>query len=184
MIPRRFRLLLLACFFALPFGLLAQALDPAIQAKVDAHITQIVALAADPAIVQAVRDQNAATPAEYSAVTQEKWKALPVLDPFVRSFTRNPAATVLKAKKSEFVTEAFVSDAAGLKVAFLAKTSNWSHKGKPKHEKPLAGATWQGPVEVDESTGQQQLQVAVPVLDGGKPIGSLVVGLSVTKLSS
>jgi hypothetical protein len=29
----------------------------------------------------------------------------------------------------------------------------------------------------------QQVQVAVPVVDGGKPVGSLVVGLSLTKLS-
>ncbi|MEN9840920.1 MAG: hypothetical protein RL376_720, partial [Verrucomicrobiota bacterium] len=171
-------------FFALPLGLLAQSLDPAIQAKVDAQITQIVALAADPALVQAVREQNAATPADYAAMTKEKWKTLPVLDPFVRAFTRNPAAAAIKARKTEFVTEAFVSDAAGLKVAFLAKTTSFSHKGSPKHEKPLASETWQGPVEVDESTGQQQLQVAVPILDAGKPIGSLVVGLSLTKLSS
>ena len=39
------------------------------------------------------------------------------------------------------------------------------------------------PVEVDESSGMQQIQLAVPVLDGGKPIGSLVVGISITKLS-
>ncbi len=184
MIPSRYRLLLLVGFFALPFGLIAQALDPAIQTKVDAQISQIVTLAADPAIVQAVREQNASTPADYTAMTKEKWKSLPVLDPFVRSYSRNPAAEVLRAKKSKFASEAFLSDAAGLKVAFLTKTTNFSHKGSPKHEKPLANETWQGPVEVDESTGQQQLQVAVPVLDGGKPIGSLVIGLSLTKLSS
>jgi hypothetical protein len=183
MISRLLRLLSFS-LCALPISLFAQGLEPAVQAKVNTQITQVVALAADPAVVQAVRDQNAALPADYAAMTQEKWKALPILEPFVRSFTRNPAAAVIKAKKTEFVTEAFLSDAAGLKVAFLAKTSNWSHKGKAKHDKPLAGETWQGPVEVDESTGQQQIQVAVPVLDGGKPIGSLIVGLSLTKLSS
>jgi hypothetical protein len=47
----------------------------------------------------------------------------------------------------------------------------------------MQGKPWQGPVEVDESSGQQQLQIAVPVLDGGKPIGSLVVGLSLSKLA-
>jgi hypothetical protein len=81
------------------------------------------------------------------------------------------------------VSEAFVSGADGGKVAFLGKTSNWSHKGKPKHDQPMSGKTWQGQVEVDESSGLQQVQVAVPVLDGGKPIGSLVVGLSVGKLA-
>jgi hypothetical protein len=92
-------------------------------------------------------------------------------------------ADFLKAKKTEAVSEAFVSGAEGTKVAFLAKTSGWSHKGKPKHDLPMSGKTWQGAVEVDESTGLQQVQVAVPVIDGGKPIGSLVVGLSLAKLS-
>jgi hypothetical protein len=101
----------------------------------------------------------------------------------VRGFTKNPVGQFLKSKKSEVVTEAFVSDAAGLKVGFIAKTSGWSHKGKPKHDVPMTGKHWQGPVEVDESSGQQQLQVSVPVVDGGKPIGSLVVGLSATKLA-
>lgn len=144
---------------------------------------QIVAWAAEPAIVEAVRAHNAALPPEQAALTQEKWRAATVLDPVVRGFTKNPAGVFLKSKKTDIVTEAFVSDAAGLKVAFIAKTSNWSHKGKDKHDVPMTGKTWQGPVEVDESSGQQQLQVAVPVLDGGKPIGSLVVGLSVTKLA-
>jgi hypothetical protein len=107
---------------------------------------------------------------------------LSVIDPFVRSLTKNPAAEVLKAKKGEVVSEAFVSGADGGKVAFLGKPTNWSHKGKPKHEQPLSGKTWQGPVEIDESSGLQQVQVAVPVVDSGKPIGSLVVGLSIGKL--
>ena len=47
----------------------------------------------------------------------------------------------------------------------------------------MTGKTWQGPVEVDESSGVQQVQVAVPVLDGGKPIGTLVVGISISKLT-
>ena len=38
-------------------------------------------------------------------------------------------------------------------------------------------------MEVDASTGLQTIQIAVPVLDGGKPIGSLVVNLSITKLA-
>jgi hypothetical protein len=46
----------------------------------------------------------------------------------------------------------------------------------------MSGKTWQGAVEIDESSGLQQVQVAVPVVDGGQPIGSLVVGLSVGKL--
>lgn len=160
----------------------AQGLDTALQAKVDTQIKAAQALASDPVLVKAVKAQNASLPPEYAAMTQDKWKALTLLDPFVRSFTKNDTAQMLKSKKTEAVSEAFVSSADGLKVAFLGKTTSWSHKGKPKHDDPMAGKNWQGPIEVDESTGLQQVQVAVPVLDGGKPIGSLVIGLSVAKL--
>ncbi len=162
----------------------AEALDPALQAKLDLRIKDIAGWAADPVVVEAVRAHNAAVPPEQAALNQDKWRALTVLDPIVRGFTKNPVGLFLKSKKDSVVTEAFVSDAAGLKVGFIAKTTNWSHHGKPKHDVPMTGKTWQGPVEVDESSGQQQIQVAVPVLDGGNAIGSLVVGLSLTNLKS
>jgi hypothetical protein len=162
--------------------LVAGPLDPAVQAKVDAQVKVIEAWASDPAIVAAVKSQNASPSADVAAMTQEKWATLSVLDPAVRGFAKNDAAAVLKAKKTDAISEAFVSSADGKKVAFIAKTTSFSHKGKPKHDVPMTGKTWQGTVEVDESTGVQQLQVAVPVMDGGKAIGSLVVGLSLSKL--
>lgn len=177
-------LLLIASLALCLTRLAAESLAPELQAKIDARVAAISAWAADPVIVNAVRAQNATPPAEFAGITQDKWRALTVLDPLVRSFSKNAAGQFLKSKRDDIVTEAFVSDAAGTKVAFIAKTTNWSHKGKEKHETPMSGKNWQGPVELDESSGQQQVQVSVPVLDGGKPIGSLVVGLSVTKLKS
>lgn len=162
----------------------AEPLAPEIQAKIDARIAAIATWAADPVIVDAVRAQNSAASADYTAMTQEKWRALTVLDPFVRSFSKNAAGQFLKSKRDDVVTEAFLSAANGWKVACIAKPTNWSHKGKDKHDVPMSGKNWQGPVELDESSGQQQVQVAVPVLDGGKPIGSLVVGLSLSKIKS
>lgn len=170
------------CALAFSAAAAEGTLDAALQAKVDAKIKAIIEWAAAPAIVDAVKAQNTNPPATHADMTQDKWKGLTVLDPFVRGFSKNAAADFLKGKKGEEVSEAFVSSADGTKVAFLSKTSGWSHKGKPKHDVPMTGKTWQGSVEVDESTGLQQVQVAVPVLDGGKPIGSLVVGLSLSKL--
>jgi len=162
----------------------AEGLAPAAQTKLDAQLKAVQTWAADPALINAVKAWNSSPSPDAAAMTQEKWKIASVLDPFIRAFTKNPAAEFLKSKKSGSLSEAFVSGADGTKVAFLAKTSSWSHKGKPKHEDPMAGKTWQGQVEVDESTGQQQIQIAVPVLDGGKPIGSLVVGYNVEKLTN
>lgn len=160
----------------------AAGLDPAQQASVNAKVKEIQTWAADATIVSAVKAYNSGKSPEAAAMDQAKWTSTSVIDPFVRGLTKTPAAEFLKTKKGEVVSEAFVSGADGGKVAFLGKPSNWSHKGKPKHEQPMSGKTWQGEVEVDESSGLQQVQVAVPVLDGGKPIGSLVVGLSVGKL--
>jgi len=181
----KFRLpVLIALSLSLCFAVSARAAIPAAtQTKIDERIQAITGWAADPLIVEAVRAHNAAVPAEQAALTQDKWRAITVLDPIVRGFTRNEVGQFLKSKKDAAVSEAFVSDAEGLKVGFIAKTTNWCHKGKPKHDVPMTGKTWQGQLEVDESSGQYQLQVAVPVLDGGKPIGSLVVGLSIAALT-
>ena len=160
----------------------AGALDPALQAKVDAQVKAIQAWAADPVLVNAVKAQNAGLPADYAAMTQDKWKDLSKLDPFVRTFDKSATGEFLKSKKSDVVIRSFVSDANGIKVAFTTKTLSWSHKGDPKHEVPMTGKVWQGSVEQDKASGLEQVQVAVPVLDGDKPIGSLVVGLSTGKL--
>ena len=157
----------------------AAALSAPIQAKVDARLKQLQAWGSDPAIVSAVKAYNAAPPAE---MTNDQWKTLQVLDPKVRAYTKNSVAEAIKAKKDDTVTEAFVSGADGGKVAFLSKPTSWSHKSNPKHAAPMSGKTWIGQVEVDESTGQEQVQVSFPVLDGGKPVGSVVVGLSLAKL--
>jgi hypothetical protein len=162
--------------------LAAAAIDPAMQAKVNEQVKYVQSWANDPTIVNAVKAINASMPAANKAMTQEKWTTLTPFDPFVLSFSSNPVGLLLKAKKNQVISEGFVSAADGSKVGFLQKTTSWIHKGKPKHDVPMTGKTWQGEVETDQSTGLQQIQIAVPVLDGGKPIGSLVVGLQVARL--
>ena len=180
----RFIRSILALFSAVVLAGLAraEALAPEKQALVDAKLAEIQALAADPAVVKAVAAQNSALPASFKEMTQEKWKTLTVLDPFVRGLTKNEAAVALKTRKAAWVSEAFVNDAKGLKVGFLSKPTNWSHATSSKHTQPMAGKVWQGAVELDESTGLQQIQISVPVLSDGAPAGSLVIGISIAKL--
>lgn len=173
------RAALMIALLAVPTAF-AEALAPDQQAKLDAKVAELKAWSTEPAIVAAVKAHNAKP--EHPEYTNDSWKALTVLDPAVRAFQQNAVATWIKSKKGEAVTEAFVSGADGAKVAFLSKPSGWTHKGKPKHDKPMTGKNWQGEIEVDASTGARQIQVSVPVLDGGKAIGSIVVGFSVAKL--
>jgi hypothetical protein len=171
-----------AAVLTLGAGAAQAAVDAAMQAEVDAQTKAIQAWSSDPVLVGAVKAQNASLPASYKAMTQDKWASLAPFDPFVLALVNNPAGQFLKARRTPAIAEAFVSAADGTKVAFLGKSTNWIHKGKPKHDVPMTGRVWQGEIETDQSTGLQQIQVAVPILDGGKPIGSLVVGLQVARL--
>ncbi|NOT00940.1 MAG: hypothetical protein HOP29_09950 [Phycisphaerales bacterium] len=169
----------------LVFGLVAygEEIDAELRVKVDAKLPEIRRWAGDPTIVKEVRSQNEAPSETARNLNQENCKSLSVLDPLVREFSKNEVGRFLKSVKGDDVAEAFVSAANGTKVGFLTKTTNWSHAGKPKHEVPMTGSVWYGSVEVDESTGLQQVQVSVPVLEDGKPIGSLVVGLDISRLN-
>lgn len=158
------------------------AIDQALQAKVDEQVSYVQSWANAPMIVAAVKAVNAGAPAAHQAMTQEKWAALVPFDPVVLGYANNAVGKFLKAKRNQAMAETFVSAADGTKVGFRGKPSNWSHKGKPKHDVPMTGRVWQGEVEVDESSGLELIQVAVPVLDGGKPIGSVIVGLQVARL--
>ena len=173
-----------AISLALGFSMLAhgEGIDADVQARINAKLKEIAVWAASPEIVKAVKARNLAGPGIYKDMTQAKWKTLSVLDPQVRVLTRNEVALFIKSKKDPAVSEAFVSCADGTKVGFLTKTTYWNHAGKPKHDQPMKGEIWRGALEVDESTGVQQIQVAVPILDEGKAIGSLVVGLELAKL--
>ena len=160
----------------------AEELTAVQKTKVEAKVKQISSWSTDNKIVDVVRNFNANPPVETKGMTQEKWANLNMLSPEVKAFSKNDLATYLRTIKDAMISEIFVSGADGTKAAFLSKTTNWSHKGKPKHDVPMSGKTWIGKPEIDESTGVQQVQVGLPVLDSGKAIGSIVVGLNLSKL--
>jgi hypothetical protein len=178
---------ILASFVVLTISSMAMMgqAPPEIQVKLDAKIKQLMSFESDAEVVNPVKAYNATAPsAEAAAMTNDKWHSLSVLDPFVRATAKTPLSEYLKTKKKsdDMIAKIFVSGADGSKVGFDAKTEHWTHKGMPKHEVPMTGEIWIGQVKLDDSTGQQLIQVALPVLDSGKPIGSIVFGLRVDKL--
>jgi len=159
-----------------------QDITPSQKTKIESLSAEYSALGSDPVVVQAVKTYNAAPPAEAGIMTQEKWAALSVLSPEIKSISKNDLAAYLKTKRTAVMAELFVSGTDGTKVAFFAKTTSWSHKGKAKHDAPMSGKSWTGSPELDESSGKITVQIAFPVLDGRKPIGSIVIGLDISKL--
>lgn len=159
-------------------------ITPVMQAALDKQKTAIAQWAADAAISKAVRDQNAKGP--IAEMDNAKWKAVRRSDALVAAFQENPAGAFLKKKLDDsqgLFSEAFLSAAQGEKVAFVEKTSFYIHKGKPKFDVPFdTGKSWQGEPEFDESTQTFAVQISVPVVDGGKNIGVLVVGVNLNRL--
>ncbi|HET9241430.1 MAG TPA: hypothetical protein VFO10_29455 [Oligoflexus sp.] len=150
--------------------------------KLDELIKQATELARNPDLVAAVRDYNMKGRDSTKDMDQDKWSKLTIMDPILKDIRSNATSKILFSKKADVVSEAFVCGADGTKVSFLSKPSSWSHKGKAKHDEPMAGKIWIGKPEKDASTGLSQVQFALPILDAGQPIGSLVIGVAVNKL--
>lgn len=158
-------------------------ITPAVQKELDHSIEVVKGWAAEPAVVSAVAAQNQKGP--ITGMDNAKWKAVRRSDELIKGFQNNDAANLLKQKVDEsqgLYSEAFLSASQGEKAAFLDKTSAYIHKGQPKFDTPFtSGKPWQGQPEFDESSQTYQIQIAVPVLADGKPIGVLVVGVNLTR---
>jgi len=159
-----------------------------VMSEVQTKITQQTWLAngwaASPVVVQAVLAQNTKGP--IPGMDNAKWKTVPESDAIVRGFMNNDAANFLKeelAKTDGVCTGAFLNAAQGEKVAFNEKTGSYIHKGSAKFDVPFTtGKSWQGPAELDDSGKVYEIQVSVPVLSEGKPVGALVVEINGTRL--
>ncbi len=159
-------------------------ITPAVQKELDKQVEKVKAWAEDPVIIKAVIAQNEKGP--IAGLDNPKWKTLRRGEAVVKEFQSNPAGQYLKQKIADSngtYSEAFLSAALGEKVAFFEKTTSYLHKGMPKFDVPFSsGKAWQGQPEFDESSQSHQVQISVPVVSSGKPVGVLVVGVSLTKL--
>lgn len=158
-------------------------ITPQIQAILDGQKKVIAQWAANPTVVSAVKAQNAKGPLPH--MSNRQWSVLQPDAPVVVAFQTNPAGKFLTQKLAAgkgLYREAFLSASHGEKVAFVSKPSRYVHAGQPKFMEPMSGHVWQGPPEWDKSSASHSVQIATPVLDHGKPIGVLVVGVSMKSL--
>jgi hypothetical protein len=157
-----------------------------VQTRISWQVWNADGWAANPVVVEAVLAQNAKGP--IPGMDNAKWKTVPESDAIVQGFIKNEAAKFLKAEMANtdgICTGAFLNAAQGEKVAFSDKTGSYIHKGSAKFDVPFAGGkSWQGKPELDDSGKVYEIQISVPVLSNGKPIGVLVVELDGTKLEA
>lgn len=160
-------------------------INPKMQKRIEEYKKKAVAWAGNPAIVKAVKESNAKGPIQ--GMGNAKWRELKETDPIVEGFSKSPAGQLL--------TEWMNADAKGInkivlsgdkshRVAFTSMPAVYIGKGKPNFDEPIGGKVWQqDESKPDPSTHIDTVQIAVPVKDGDKAIGVLLVSLTAENLN-
>ncbi len=174
------------------FGAHANEFEPQIRNYL---ADNIMGWAHDPAIVQAVMDQNARngglTQADIDALDLS-WRAevgssnAPTIEPVLS----NPSSEFLRAQVDQAggtITEVFIMDLHGLNVAASDTTSDYWQGDEDKYSQTYlvgAGAVHISDVEFDESSQSYQAQVSITLVDPdtNSPIGAMTVGLNADEL--
>ena len=151
-------------------------------------LPEIKAIAAKPEVIAAVKAQNAqGLSIDTIKAMDSKWIAasggLPEGKTMMDSATSKSLLASEKAKP--YFTETILTDNQGANVAISAMTSDYWQGDEPKFVKAYAegkGADYVARAKKDESSGAVVSQVSVPVMDGGKAIGTLTIGVNVQAL--
>jgi len=147
-------------------------------------------MALNPLLVRATRKQNASgLTAEEITRRDTAWRASKELTPFKLSLQTSPAGRFLKqqVERSSSFNEAFLTDNQGANVAAYPATSDYWQGDEDKWSEAFNGGNGQifiGALALDESTNTVAAQVSAPVLDRGKTIGVLVVGVTINYLQT
>ena len=139
----------------------------------------------DPAIVAAVKAQNAkrVSAAQIQAI-DERWSAGKAED-VVKQVTTGACADRLRALLDATHGETFVMDDQGAIVCATAKTSDYFQGDEAKWQRAFndgKGAVFIDRPKLDASSAQRLAQISVPVLDKDTAIGVITIGVVVEKL--
>lgn len=163
---------------------LAGDIAPKMQKKLDDYKKQIAVWAADPVIIAAVREANAAGP--IPGMGNAKWRELKETDPSVQAFEQNVAGKKLTQwlnAESKGINKIVLSGNKSQRVAFTSMPAIYIGKGKPNFDEAFEGKLWQqGETKADPSTNIDSVQIAAPVKDGSQVIGVLLVSLTAAAL--
>lgn len=181
-------LVLLAGVFLMGTVVPVSAGEKAPQKVVDLANSALAATGNDPAIVKAVKEENAKGKSlDQIKEMDAKWQAHAGVADYMQALMDSECGKHLQGiqKNSEYLSEIFVMDNQGANVAMVNKTSDYWQGDEAKFQKSFAegkGAVFVDDVKFDDSTQTYLVQVSVPVMDGGKAIGAITFGVDVDKV--
>lgn len=164
------------------------AAEDAPQKVKDLAQATLAKLGTDPVIVSAVKAENAkGKTLDQIKALDEKWKATAGIADYMQALMDSQCGRHLRKiqDSKSYFAELFVMDNQGANVAMTDKTSDYWQGDEAKFKKSYnggQGAVFVDEVEFDDSTQAYLSQVSVPVMDGGKAIGAITIGIDVDKV--
>lgn len=154
-------------------------------------IERLEALATKSRLVSAVVEQNNQhLSLKKIKKRDEQWINSDENHPLKKSMSQGRAGISLRkviTTKGDVYNEAFLTDNQGANVAAFPLTSDYWQGDEDKWIKCFNngnGQVYVGKVELDASTNTKAVQISVPVIDAGKTIGVLVVGVKLDHIES
>lgn len=177
----------LACaLFILSNTSLAGSITSSMQQKIDAYKSKAAAMAADPALIKAVKEANAKGP--IPSMDNDKWGALSDDNPVVAQMVDNAAGKLLTKwmnDDAKGLNKLVLTGNQGHRFAFTSKPASYMSKEKTHFSESFTGKIWQmKESQPDPSTKIDTVQITVPVKDGGEIIGVLLLSLTADNLRS
>ena len=150
--------------------------------------SKLAAIGNDPIIIKAVQDENAKGKEMREILEMDdKWKAEKGVADYMKALMGNNCAKQLKkiVDADDAIFEIFVMDNQGANVCQTDKTGDYWQGDEAKWKNSFAqgkGAVFVDAVEFDDGLKANISQVSVPVMDGGKAIGAMTIGVLVDKV--
>lgn len=177
----------LAALMAISATTLACLLAPAayagelpsdVAAKVEKAKKRLTELAADPAVLAAVREANGH---DTGGMNNGKWIELSDSDAAVKStLTSKVSLQIAKWEQADdTVNKIVLRDQKGNLVGASTRPLIFNNANRAVFSNAIKGQAWSaGEIKPDTSTQIPSVHVAAPVLDGGKTIGVLHAGVT------
>lgn len=144
-----------------------------VKAKAESYKKKLTEWAANPMIVKAVKEANAKGPID--GMTNAKWDDLPDNSPLVQATVTGPVSNQLKQwEEDKGINKLFLRDNKANLISGVSKSFLYNAATRPQVASALKGeAMYTNEIKPDPTTQIKSIQLAVPVMDGGKAIGVL-----------
>lgn len=177
-----FTILILALFISL------NSFAKEVPSAVKNLASELLELGKNPVLIAAVQEHNSiGLSLDTIKERDASWRKVSGLDDFMKAMINSKAGTVLAEfeQTQPYYLELFLMDNQGANVSMTNKTSDYWQGDEAKWQKSFmggVGAIHYGEVEFDDSSQAYLIQVSVPIMDSGKAIGAITIGIDLDAL--